>query len=326
MLVVENFFGGFDVANLFRTLLPGHREQPVKIVAAHGGFRGHGRHQFEALELLDGLLVNFLAHAGGVDLLLQLVDFAFFAAAELFLNGLELFVEVILFLRALHLTLDAGVDVAVDVQLFQLDFENVANAIEALKRVDGFEQILLFVDGELKVGGDGVREARRIVDTRGGDHGVVIQALRELDELFVEAGNFLDGLLDLRGRFDAGVQEAHGSAEKAFFAGDGDSAGALDTFDQNFDIAVGELDALNDVRERADGVDFFGFGIIDGSIVLRGQENLLVAGKGLFERAHTGFAADDERRHLLREDNHVAHRHHGYALHFLFFSSEHSGP
>jgi len=42
--------------------------------------------------------------------------------------------------------------------------------------------------------------------------------------------------------------------------------------------------------------------------MLRGQENLLVAGKSLFKRTDAGFASDDERRHLLREDNHVAHR------------------
>src|SRR5216684_7398845 len=65
MLVVENFLSGFDVANLFGTLLPGYGEQPIEIVAAHGGFSGHRRHQFQALELLDGFFVDFLAHAGG---------------------------------------------------------------------------------------------------------------------------------------------------------------------------------------------------------------------------------------------------------------------
>src|SRR5258708_36227325 len=190
------------------------------------------------------------------------MDFVFFAAAELFLNGFELLVEVVLFLSAFHLTLYARVDVAVDVELFELDFENIANAIEALKRIDGFEQILLFVNGELKIGGDGIGETRRIVDARGGDHGVVIETLRKLDELFVEAGNFLDGLVDLRGRFDASVQEANGGAEEALFAGNGDSASALDAFDQNLDVAVGELDDLNDVREPADSVDLLRVGVI----------------------------------------------------------------
>src|SRR6201999_3997273 len=59
---------------------------------------------------------------------------------------------------------------------------------------------------------------------------------------------------------------------------------------------------------------------------LRGQKNLLVPGERLFERADAGFAADDERRHLLGKNNHIAHRHHGYALHFLFFSIEHGAP
>src|SRR5258708_7726589 len=34
MLVVENFFGGFDVANLFGTLFPRDSKKPVKVVAA----------------------------------------------------------------------------------------------------------------------------------------------------------------------------------------------------------------------------------------------------------------------------------------------------
>ena len=78
--------------------------------------------------------MHFLGHAGGIDLFFELVDFVFFAAAEFLLNGFELFVEVILFLRALHLALHAGVDVAVDVELFELDFKDVADAVEALER------------------------------------------------------------------------------------------------------------------------------------------------------------------------------------------------
>src|SRR5712664_3312708 len=60
-----------------------------------------------------------------------------------------------------------------------------------------------------------------------------------------------------------------------------------------------------------------------GSVMLRGKEDLLVAGQRLFERAHAGFAADDEGRHLLGKDDHVPHRHHRHALQFLFFSVEH---
>ena len=197
------FSAAQDVANFLGFFLPGHSEEPVEIIAADGGFRGHRRHQFQALEFLDGFFVHFLGHAGGVDLFFELVDFVFFAAAEFLLDGLELFVEVVLFLRALHLALHAGVDVAIDVELFEFDFEDVADAVEALDGIDGFEQVLFFVNGELEIGGDGVGKARGIVDAGRGDHGVVVQALRELDELFVEAGNFLTVCSTCRGGLDA---------------------------------------------------------------------------------------------------------------------------
>src|SRR6266700_4176469 len=106
----------------------------------------------------------------------------------------------------------------------------------------------------------------------------------------------------------------------------GSSTRAFHTFHENFDIAIRKLHALHDVGERADGVNLLRFGIIHRSVVLRGKENLLVARQRFFESAHARFAPDDKRRHLLREDHHVPHRHHGHALHFLFFASEHSVP
>src|SRR5579871_93255 len=154
MLFVENLFGGADVADFLGLFLPGHSEEPVEVIPANGGFRGHRRHQFQALELLDRLFVNVLRHARGIDLFLELVDFVLFAAAEFLLDGLELFVEVVLFLRALHLALYARVDVAIDVELLEFDLEDVADAVEAFDRIDGFEQVLLFVNGKLEICGD----------------------------------------------------------------------------------------------------------------------------------------------------------------------------
>src|SRR6266481_7946882 len=207
--------------------------------------------------------MNFLAHPSGIDFLLELV----------------------------HLALYTSIDVAVDVELFEFDFEDVANAVETLDRIDGLEKVLLFVDRKLQVGSDGVRKARRVIAARRGDHGVVIEALRELNELLVKAGDLLHGLVDLRRRLNARVQQADGRSEKAFFGSDRESTSPLDAFNQNFDVAIGELDALNDVGECADRVDFFGLRVIDRRVVLRGQENLFVASQRLFESADTGFAA-----------------------------------
>src|ERR1700747_2704880 len=55
------------------------------------------------------------------------------------------------------------------------------------------------------------------------------------------------GAATRRGGLDARVQEANGGAKETFLGGDGQRAGALDTFDQDFNVAVGQLDALHDV-------------------------------------------------------------------------------
>ena len=161
MVFFEDLFGDGDIANLFGLLLPRHGQQPVQVAAADGGLGGHRRHHLQPLELLHGLFVDVLGHAGGFDLFLQLVEFVLFAAAQFLVDGLELFVEVILFLGALHLPLDAGIDVAVDVELFQFAFEDLGDAVQAVQHVEVFEQFLLFLDGNLQIGGDGVGKLGR---------------------------------------------------------------------------------------------------------------------------------------------------------------------
>ena len=128
-------------------------------------------------------------HAGGLDFLLQLLDFARFAAPQFLLDGLDLFVEVILFLGALHLALHARVDGAVHVELFDLDFQDVGHAVQPLDGLEDFQQFLLFLDRNLQIRGDGVGELAGVFHAHGGDHRVVVQALRKLDVLLEEGGD-----------------------------------------------------------------------------------------------------------------------------------------
>ena len=185
----EDFLGGLDVAQLARSLLPRHSEHPIEIIPGNGGFRGHRRHHFKPLQLLHSLFLNFRGHTGGLDLLFELIDLAGFAAAKFLLDGLQFLVEVILLLRAFHLALHARVDGAIHVQLFDFDFQNIGDAVQALLRVEEFEQFLFLFDGNLQIGGDGIGELVRVFHAHGGDHRVVVQALRQLDVLLEEAGN-----------------------------------------------------------------------------------------------------------------------------------------
>ena len=311
MVFVQDLLGIVDGAGFLGALLPWHGEQPVDVIAADGRLGGHGRHSFELLQFLDGLVEHFLGHAGGVDLLAQLVELALFAAAQLFLDGLDLLVEVVLFLRALHLPLDARLDVAVEVELFDFHVEHVGNARKAGGGVEDAEKFLLFLNAELQVGGDDVGKLGRLVHAHGGDDGLVVERLLQLDVLLEEVGDALHQLLERGRHFELRLGGAHRGHKEAVAIGDVNRFGPLDPFHQHLDVAVGHLDALHDVADGADLVDFLGFGFVDGGVVLGGEEDLAVAVEGLFEGADAGLAADHEGGHHVGEDHHVPDGHHG---------------
>ena len=177
VIFVQNFFGAPDVADFLRPLLPRHRQQPVEIVARYGGFGRHGRHGFQFLQFLDRLVFYFLGHASGFDLLLQFVELALLAAAQFLLDGLDLLVEVVLFLCPLHLPLHPRLDGAIHVQLFDLDIEDVGDARQALGRIEDLQQFLLLFDRKLQIRRDGIGQLGGILHADRRYHGLVIEGL-----------------------------------------------------------------------------------------------------------------------------------------------------
>ncbi len=184
--------------------------------------------------------------------------------------------------------------------------------------IEDGEQFLLFLDADLEVGGDGVRELGRLVHAHAGDDGFVVERLLQLDVVFKEGGDALHELLGGRRHFEVALAGAHGGDEEAVAVGDFDGLGALDALDEDLDVAVGHFDALHDAADGADLVDVLGLGLVDGGVVLRGEEDFAIAAEGLFEGAHAGFAADDEGRHHIGEDDHVADGHHGQLARLVF--------
>ena len=136
MIAFEHILGKVQIADFFRSLLPRYGKQPVEVVAAYRRFGRHRRHVLKPAQLTHRLLKGILRHAGGLNLLLQLVVFALLATAQFFLDRLDFFVEVILFLRALHLTLDAALDRAVHLQLLDFNVEHLGYASEPVNRIE----------------------------------------------------------------------------------------------------------------------------------------------------------------------------------------------
>ena len=120
----------------------------------------------------------------------------------------------------------------------------------------------------------------------------------------------LHQLFDLRRLFELSLSCAHGCDKEAIVVVDLGGARPLHTFHQDLDVAVRHLHALNDVADRAGLIDIVGVWLVDGGVVLGCQEYLPVAGQGFFKRTDAGLAANDERSHHVREDDHVTNGHH----------------
>ena len=158
--------------------------------------------------------MRILAHAGGFDLLFQLIEFALLAAAQLLLDGLDLLVEIVFFLRLLHLALHAALDGAVDVQLLDFDIQHLGHTRQPVDGIEDLEQLLFFFDGKLEVRAHGVGQFPRIIAADRRHHGVVVYVLAQLDVLFEQAGHARGQGIQLRPgvdpvaeRFDRGAEE-----------------------------------------------------------------------------------------------------------------------
>ncbi|MNL21213.1 hypothetical protein D3C87_1424910 [compost metagenome] len=84
--------------------------------------------------------------------------------------------------------------------------------------------------------------------------------------------------------------------------------GARAPFDQHLDGAVGQLQQLQNVGDRAHLVDRGGFRIVVRRVNLGGKHDLLVCPHDLFQRTDGLFTADEERHDHVREDYDVAKR------------------
>jgi hypothetical protein len=85
-----------------------------------------------------------------------------------------------------------------------------------------------------------------------------------------------------------------------------DDARAIDPFHEHLDVAVGQLQALHHIGHAAHGVDVFRARIVDGRIMLRGQEDPLVLGQRMLQRANGRRTSNHERHHHVRENDYIS--------------------
>ena len=309
---VEERLRGRQVLLDLRLLLPRNRQQPVEVVAHHRRLGRHRRHLPQLLQLAERLVARFLGQLGLLDAVLELGHFvrALFVA-ELLLDRLHLLVEIVLALRLLHLALDARADALLDLQHRDFALHQGEALLEALGDRMDLEDRLLVGELDREMRGDRVGELAVVVDLRDrGDHFgrdllVELDVVLELRDDRARQRLGLDRIDRVVGdRLGLGLIIALGRQIGAHVR-------ARLALDQHLDGAVGQLEQLQNLGERAGGEDRVGRRIVVGGVHLRRQQDRLVRLHHLLEGANRLLAADEQRHDHVREHDDVAQRQDG---------------
>ena len=258
---------------------------------------------------MRGLLAGFLRELGLLDLVFQFGELvAAFFVAELLLDRLHLLVEIVLALGLLHLPLDAGPDALFYLQHGDFALHQAKHPLQALGDDGRLQDFLLVgnLDGEMR-------------SNRVGELGVVLDLLNDADNFrrhFLVQLHVVFEFGDDRTRHGLGfhavahiVDERGGIGFIVILAvGVLEHLGTRGAFDQHLHGTVGQLQQLQDARERADLENRVGRRIVVGRILLRRQKNEGVGAHDLFERLDRLFTADEERNDHVRKHHDVAQR------------------
>ena len=171
VVLVEDPGGFLDVELVVGRDVPGQADQPVDVGPDDADLGRGGRDPAHPVDFLDRAGLDLVGHAGGLDLVAQLVDLGLLRVvlAQLALDRLELLAQDVLALGLVHLGLDLGLDPALQLEDLDLVGEEVRDELEALDDVDRLEHLLALLGGHVRAVGDHVGQQAGLADVARGD-------------------------------------------------------------------------------------------------------------------------------------------------------------
>ena len=154
-------------------------------------------------------------------------------------------------MRLFHLALHATLNRTVHPELFRLDVQHLGNARQPVYRIKDLQQFLLFFNGQLEIGTNRISQLARIVHPNGRDHRLVVQILAELDVLLKQGGNSPRQSFQLWTLVDLKAEGANHSPEEAFVVSHRNQLRPLHTLHQNLNVAVRQLQTLDNTGNTA---------------------------------------------------------------------------
>ena len=315
VVFIEHLLRKLEVLAHFAALFPGHADQPLEIIADHGSLGGHRRHLLELVELVFGFGLHRFRHFGFGDFSGQLFELIgrIFGIAELLLDGLHLFVEVILALAFLHLSFHARTDALFDVLHIDLAFDETDQHFKARFRRNRFQQTLLVRESYAQMRGHRIGEPARLVDAGKRRQQLGRQLPVRFHILFekIEQAALRHFRLTrvLYGNGFKGHRIRH---QGIVIQGDVGCLDPLHAFDQNFDGSVRKLEQLDDRGDGADVIQILGLRVVDVRTALGQQHDQFIGTfHGQFKRFHRPFTADEQRNDHIGIHHHIAQGKHG---------------
>ena len=310
---VQHLSGRLHVQSLFRPHRPRQLQAHVQVVAQDGGFCGAVGLLAQPGQLLAQLGIHFLRQLGSVDLLLVLGDLVHAVAglAQLGLDDLQLFPEIVVLLVLAHLLLDLGLQLLLHLQHLDLSAQDAVHLLQAAHRAQLLQDGLLVLPSDGQVLGHIVRHIPRIVAVHYGQQhvrgGLGGQLAVALDEVVGDADDRLgaDGV----GRLLTGLDLLHLHDEEGFVLPTFDGTGASDALHHHPDAVTGQAQHLPDGGDGADAVQVGKLWIVYGQILLGDQKEIgaqlhrLIQGfdgslpSHIKVQQHTGKHSDAPQRH-----------------------------
>ncbi len=310
MVFVEHTPCLLNVYFLLRRIFPRQLRQPFQVCAKHRAFRAALAHALQALELLDGLLVHRLGHAGGLDRLFQHLDLALavLALAELLLDLALLLAQHVLALALVELLLSLVADLLGDAQHPDALAEQRQNLVQAPPEVEGLQEVLLVLVLHVEQVRHQVGEhARRgdAVDHHGELLGGVRQQLDRLGRLLLE---LQEARLDFRRQRVVRFYVLHARDEVGPALEELEHAEARLALHHEVVRAFGAGDVAHHLAGGADPVQVLGLDPVLLRVALQEEADPALGAHRFLRGGDRDRAPERDRRDHPREQHRVSHR------------------
>ncbi|MNI40862.1 hypothetical protein D3C73_950980 [compost metagenome] len=286
MIRIQHLLCLQDIQVIFGRLGPRQTQQHIDIIADHAAFSRACRHFFEPVDLFLNLFLYAFRQFLLFHQTAQLIGFAgpAFLVAKLLLDRFHLLTEIILFLRLLHLLLHPLVDLAFEFQHLTLIVEDIQQLLQTFADINRLQDLLLILDLERQMARNDVGQPARLFDIRYGGERFGSDFFGEGDVMLelVQHGAhqgiaLLVHILFLR-------QHTRHHLVILLVVRIVNNFGPFHALHKHTDRAVGKLEHLPHIGDRADPKNIFLSRLLNIHFRLGAEENQVIFNHSFFQR------------------------------------------